>query len=145
MANRFNFNKVIQKFKGVDFSLDIANVAKNDFLNNFREQGFNGSKWKDVKRRTNPTKKQVRDGSSTRAILQGKGSGRLRKDVANSVSAGHKNGNKSYTLVVANEYAGYLNEGTPKMEKRQFVGMTEKLNRKILKKIDEKLKNIWEI
>lgn len=141
--DRFNFGKVLQNFKGIDISLDLANTAKNDFIGNFRKQGFGGVAWKDVKRRTDPTSKQVRDGSSTRAILQGKGSGRLRKDVANSVSTGHKNNNLSYTLVVENEYAGYLNEGTDKMPKRQFVGMTPELNQKLLNKIVSKLNGIW--
>ncbi|MBC7383022.1 MAG: hypothetical protein H7296_08515 [Bacteroidia bacterium] len=143
MANKFNFDRVLRNFKGVDLSLDIANVAKNDFLGNFRAQGFGGNPWQDVKRRTDPTKKQISDGSSTRAILQGKRSGKLRKDVANSVMTGRKNSKLSYTLVVENPYAGYLNEGTPNMVKRQFVGTTIALNNKILKKIDQKLKNIW--
>ena len=140
MANKFNFDKVLSRFKHIDLSLELANTAKNEFMNNFKEQGFNGSKWQPVKRK------------STQNILQGKGSGRLRKDVANSVNTGRKNNNLSYTLVVENEYARVHNEGLKAgrgkgfiMPKRQFVGMTEKLNAKLLQKINQKVKNIWEV
>ena len=138
MANKFNFDKVLSKFKNIDLSLDLANTAKNEFMNNFKDQGFNGNKWQAVKRK------------STQNILQGKGSGRLRKDVANSVSTGHKNNNLSYTLVVENEYARVHNEGLKAgrgsgfiMPKRQFVGMTPRLNDKLLRKINQKVKTIW--
>jgi len=111
MANKFNFGQIERKIKSLDLSLDLANVAKNEFMSNFKNQGFDGKAWRDVKRRTNPTKKDIRTGGSTRAILQGKRSGRLRKDVANSVSTGVKNSNLSYTLVVNNPYAQIQNEG----------------------------------
>ena len=138
MQNRFNFNQILSKFNNIDLSLIMANTAKNEFMNNFREQGFNGNKWEPVKRK------------STQNILQGKGSGRLRKDVANSVSTGHKNSNLSYTLVVENDYAKVHNEGLKSgrgagfiMPKRQFIGMTAKLNAKLLQKISQKVNTIW--
>ena len=145
MANKFNFDKVLSKFKHIDLSLDMANTAKNEFMNNFREQGFNGSKWQ--------SRKNNKD--SGRNILIGKGrkgatGGKLRRDVANSVTTGHKNSNLSYTLIVENEYARVHNEGLKSgrgsgfiMPKRQFVGMTSKLNAKILQKINQKVKIIW--
>jgi phage gpG-like protein len=148
MASQFDFRRVQLRLKEAEqgLSLALANIAKNEFLNNFRDQGFNGQKWKEVQRRTAGTKayRGNKDaGKRTRAILQGKGSGRLRKDVANSVSSGIKNSELSYTLVVDNEYASYHNDGTSKIPKRQFVGMTENLNKKILNKINEKFSKIW--
>jgi len=148
MASQFDFRRVQIRLKQAEkgLSLAIANVAKNEFLNNFREQGFNGKKWKEVQRRIAGTKAYAGNkdkGKRTRAILQGKGSGRLRKDVANSVSNGIKNSELSYTLIVDNEYASYHNDGTSKIPQRQFVGMTEKLNKKILNKINEKIIQIW--
>ena len=150
MANKFNFNEALYKIKSLDISLDLANTAKNDFLNNFRAQGFDGKNWQEVQRRISGTKpykypKTKDQGRKTRAILQGKGSGRLRKDVSNSVNRGVKNSNLSYTLIVQNPYAEYLNEGTNKMPKRQFVGLTRKLNDDLLKKITQKINPIWEI
>lgn len=148
MASQFDFRRIQIRLQEAEkgLSLALANVAKNEFLNNFREQGFNGKKWKEVQRRIEGTKAYSGNkdkGKRTRAILQGKGSGRLRKDVANSVANGRKNSELSYTLVVENNYASYHNDGTSKIPQRQFVGMTEKLNKKILNKINEKLSQIW--
>jgi len=148
MASQFDFRRVQIRLKEAEkgLSLSLANIAKNEFLNNFREQGFNGQKWREVQRRTAGTKAYAGSkdrGKRTRAILQGKGSGRLRKDVANSVSNGQKNSELSYTLIVNNEYASYHNDGTKTIPQRQFVGMTEKLNKKILNKINEKFSQIW--
>ena len=156
LSNKFNFDKVILQFKGIDLSLDMANTAKNDFLGNFKNQGFGGTKWIDVQRR-NPDSEWYKKGTESdrnRAILQGKGSGKLRKDVSNSVKSGHKNNNLSYTLIVNNPYASVHNEGgiakiygkkSFKMPKRQFVGMTPELNRKLLLKISQKTNKIWGI
>ena len=148
MATQFDFRRIQIRLKEAEkgLSLALANVAKNEFMNNFREQGFNGQKWQEVQRRIEGTKayKGRKDlGKRTRAILQGKGSGRLRKDVANSVSTGVKNSELSYTLIVKNPYASYHNDGTGKIPQRQFVGMTARLNKKILNKIDEKFSKIW--
>ena len=167
MADKFKFDRVLEKLKKVELSLDLANIAKTEFLNNFKNQGFDGVGWKDVKRRTNPTKSDIKNGGSTRSILIGKGSGRLRRDVANSVTTGRKNSNLSYTLVVQNDYASIHNNGgiinksasgktttgrtrfakkghNIVIPKRQFVGTTDSLNRKMLAKIESKLKKIWE-
>ena len=148
MASQFDFKRVQLRLQQAEkgLSLAMANVAKNEFLDNFRQQGFDGRKWKEVQRRIAGTKAYAGDkdkGKRTRAILQGKGSGRLRKDVANSVANGRKNSELSYTLIVENNYASYHNDGTSKIPQRQFVGMTEKLNKKILNKINEKLSQIW--
>ena len=148
MATQFDFKRIQARLKQAEkgLSLSLANIAKNEFLDNFKNQGFNGKKWQEVQRRTAGTKAfaGTKDrGKRTRAILQGKGSGRLRRDVANSVSNGVKNSELSYTLVVANPYASYHNDGTAKIPQRQFVGMTPKLNRLILSKINEKLYKIW--
>jgi phage gpG-like protein len=148
MATQFDFKRIQVKLKQAEkgLSLSLANIAKNSFLDNFKDQGFNGKKWQEVQRRTAGTKAFAGNkdrGKRTRAILQGKGSGRLRRDVANSVNNGVKNSELSYTLIVANPYASYHNDGTAKIPKRQFVGMTPKLNRQILSKINEKLSKIW--
>lgn len=174
MANRFNFDRVARNFRNIDLSLVMANTAKNGFLDNFRNQSFDGVGWK------------RRAGKQDGRNLLVK-SGRLRRDVSNSVSRGVKNSNLSYTLVVENPYAEVHNSGgevkkeatqravnfkvdkktgksrfakqskanfqqdirfkahTFKMPKRQFVGMTKDLNTKILKAIQYKLKGIWGI
>lgn len=131
-TNKFNFDKVLRNFKNIDLSLDMANTAKNEFMNNFREQGFDGKRW-------NPRKNNKDSGRNLLVKT-----GRLRRDVSNSVNTGKKNSNLSYTLVVNNGYAIYNNEGTNKIPKRQFVGMTQTLNKKLLNKISQRISKIWE-
>ena len=172
MANRFNFDRVARNFRNIDLSLVMANTAKNGFLDNFRNQSFDGVAWK------------KRGGKQDGRNLLVK-SGRLRRDVSNSVSRGVKNSNLSYTLVVENPYAEIHNSGGTinkqasqravnfrvnsrtgrsrfarqsranfqqninykayqiKMPKRQFIGMSKKLNESILKAVQYKLKSIW--
>ena len=131
--NKFNFEQVLRTFKNIDLSLDMANTAKTEFVNNFKNQGFDGQRWK--------PRKNNKDSGRNLLVK----SGRLRRDVINSVNSGHKNNNLSYTLIVNNPYAIYNNEGTSKMPKRQFVGMTTTLNKKLLTKISQRVNKIWEI
>ena len=133
MANKFNFGQISAKFKSLDLSLLMANTAKNDFLDNFKKESFEGKPWQ----------KRKSDKQAGRKLLVK--TGRLRRDVSNSVSEGHKNSNLSYTLVVNNPYAAFNNEGTNKMPQRQFVGMTPELNKKLLLKINQKIMRIWAI
>ena len=133
MANKFNFGQIARKFKSLDLSLDIANTAKMEFIQNFRNQSFNGKSWQ----------KRKSDKQAGRNLLVK--TGRLRRDVSNSVTAGTKNSNLSYTLVVNNPYAEYNNDGTSRMPQRQFVGMTPELNKKLLMKINQKVMKIWAI
>ena len=146
MANKFNFDKVHDRWKNINMALSLANVAKNEFVNNFKVQGFGGNNWKNVKRREAGTpeyKYPKTKGISRRTKPILVLSGQLRRDVFNSVAKGHKNSNLSYTLVVENPYAGYLNEGTDKIDKRQFVGTTPELQNKIATKIKEITNKIW--
>ena len=133
MANKFNFGAMANKLKSIDLSLDIANTAKNDFLANFKKESFDGRAWQ----------KRKSDKQAGRNLLVK--TGRLRRDVSNSVAEGHKNSNLSYTLVVNNPYAAFNNEGTNKMPQRQFVGMTSELNKKLLIKINQRVIKIWAI
>lgn len=156
MANKFNFGAMANKLKSLDLSLDMANTAKMEFVQNFRNQSFDGKAWAEVERRK-PNSEWYKKGTQSdrnRSILIGKGSGKLRRDVGNSVKTGHKNSNLSYTLVVNNKYAAVHNEGLNakiygkksfKMPQRQFVGMTSELNKKLLMKINQKIIKIWAI
>lgn len=131
MASKFNFGDVLRNLKSIDISLDLANTAKNDFMNNFRQESFGSKKWEPRKSKKNIGRK---------LLVR---TGRLRRDVSNSVTNGRRNSNFSYTLAVKNPYAEYLNDGTPNMDPRQFVGMTAELNRKLLTKISQRLGTIW--
>lgn len=133
ILRRLNFDIVQRKIKNLDVSLPLANTAKNHFLQNFAEQSFDGKNWNKRKKETNKSK--------GKNILIG--TGKMRKDVANSVSNGEKNGLKKYTLVVKNEYAKYHNYGTNKLPQRQFVGTDNKLNEKLEKKLNQLASKVW--
>jgi hypothetical protein len=139
--SKFNFDVIAGAIKKSrpELMLIMANAAKNEFLNNFRQQGFGANKWQEVKRRIpgTPEYKYPKDkdpGRHTRDILIGKGSGRLRKDVANSVTTGHPVPD-GYVMVVNNDYGIYHNEGDANLPKRQFVGTTPELTAVLKNKI----------
>jgi len=141
--NEFNFDGIRRQLLKTDISLDLANTVKNEAVTNFNRQGYDGKKWQEVQRRvpTTRTYKYAKKSSRSRAILVQ--SGRLRRDVANSVSAGKKNNNWSYTLVVNNPYAEAHNSGTNRLPERRFLGITPDLNKRLLQKINQRLKEAW--
>lgn len=123
---------------------EIAMANKNEFLNSFKKQGWDGKKWEEVQRRIPgtraykyPKKKGLR--RRTRPILVGKGS--LRRAVNSSI--------KSVTpwrvrFQVDLPYAAIHNEGSnvggkgrKPMPKRQYMGDSKGLN-KINKEIIQK-------
>jgi phage gpG-like protein len=124
----------------------IANQAQNYFVMSWRNQGFDGNKWQEVRRRvagTNEYKYPIKKGLSrrTRPILIGK-TGRLRRKVANSVVLANWNMIK---LLVDLPYAAVHNEGTANTPKREFMGQTAELTRMQRQRIDSFFDQIWDI
>lgn len=143
--DKFNFDKVIAAIERSKRTLPprVGNETKNYFLSSWTKQGFGGEKWKEVQRRIAGTKayKYAKPAARTRAILVGKGSGRLRRDVANSLRVTTWD---KIQFSVQNPYARYHNEGTEKLPKRQFVGQTRELTNKQLAIIKSELGGIWQ-
>jgi phage gpG-like protein len=130
---RFNEAKKIEDFikraeKEINNFSDIAGVeAVNFYTRNFTKQGFddNGVEhWKGRKR------ERKRD--SGRAILVK--SGALRRSLLK-----RKAGKLSVFIISPLAYANRHNEGLKGMPKRQFVGNSRKLNKKILFKLDRRI------
>lgn len=148
MATQFNFGKIKQNMLSIDIAKQLGDIVASGFDDSFKEEGFDNVKWEDVKRRisgANLYKPTPKDPSKkTRPILQGL-SGKLRRAVSNSSQSGYKINNLTYVLVVNNEYAQYHNEGTNKIPKRKFIGVSTKTNKKILMFISSKINKIWEI
>lgn len=148
--DKFNFKEVLARMNRVKKELPtiLANDAKNDFLNNFRQQGFEGKKWQEVKRRI-PTEKAYKGrkdpGKRTRAILQGKGSGRLRVAVANSLKQATWD---KILFIVQTKYARVHNDGGVagrthfRMPQRQYIGGRQ-LQRKLSLKAKKVIDTIW--
>lgn len=102
----------------------VANDAKNHFLDGFKKGGYQTdaslSGW--AKRKKLDKKRKGR-----RAILVKTGQLRGDLDVRRT--------NKNEVVLGTNDtaYASYLNEGTPSMVQREFLGKSRKLNAKITK------------
>jgi len=119
-----------------------SNEAVNFFQDNFRRQGFLDRSVKPWK----PRKKK----DPGRGILIGKGGG---SKLWNSIAKTSVNlGKKSVTIGIkgdADKYASVHNYGLMsgrgegfKMPKRQFIGESKVLNKKIIRLIDKRLRKI---
>lgn len=132
---RFNFARVKENLTNAKEQIPqiLANDAKNYFVASFDKQSWNGQQWQEVKRRIPgtpeykyPTKKDL--GRRTRPILIGKGSGKLRRFVSNSIRTTQW---PIVRLVVDLPYARAHNEGNTarNLPKRQYVGQTDELTK----------------
>ena len=124
----------------------IANQAQNYFVMSWRNQGFDGNRWQEVRRRiegTDEYKYPIKKGLSrrTKPILIGK-TGRLRRKVANSVVLANWN---MIRLVVDLPYAAAHNEGTDNIPQRQFMGQTNELTKMQRQRIDSFFDQVWDI
>ena len=138
--SKLPINQQLARFKAerMKISSAISLMARKHFSSNFNNQGFDGKAWKNVKRRTNPTKRDIKNGGSTRAILYGKKSGVLSKSITGTVRSWDK-----IVIGTTVDYAKFHNEGTAKIPKRQFIGDSEILNKKIVNLIESKINAIF--
>jgi len=151
--NFFNFRQVKERLIATKRELLVllGNQAQNYFYSSFRKQAFNGQPWKEVQRRIEGTpayKYPKTKGLQRRTspILVGAGykvrGGKLRRAVSNMARTATFNVN-GFRMIVDVDYAGYLNDGTPKMAARRFVGQTQELTEMQRKKIIQTINNIW--
>lgn len=135
MDNKFRFGQVLKSKELMkrELPLQLANQAQNFFVKSWSDQGWDGEKWKEVKRRISGTPEfkypKFRDlGRRTRAIMVGsiynKRGSHLRNQVSKSIQT------VSFPLirlVVNSPYAERHNEGLGGMPRRRFMGQTVKL------------------
>lgn len=154
MATKFNFDKVRQNIAQVKRDLPRlwANDAQNYYLAAFVNEGWNGGKWKEVKRREEDTseyKYPMSKGLSRRTNKILIGTGRLRQAVANS--SGNAKINYStfdFTVTLSLDtsvvpYATYINDGTPNMEQRKFFGDSPALRKILRDRIKRYMAKVW--
>jgi hypothetical protein len=150
MANQFHFDKLLENLKQMKSTLpaQLANDTQNFFLASFKKQGWDNTglqRWKEVQRRIPGTRsykypKNKDLGRHTRAILQGKGSGVLRKAVASSIRS---TSFSRIILEVSVPYATYLNSGTKNMPARKFMGDSISLRKIQRKRIVNTIDRLW--
>jgi len=147
----------LERFFKTDM-LDIIGVeAVNHFEESFENEGFTDvalKKWEPRK----ATDRRGRDITRYRTARIGK-PGQLnaygRRIQGRAILTGHNSGgdklrnslryttgNSKVDIVTDKDYAKTHNEGEGNMPKRQFMGHSAQLDRKILKKIDKQLKKI---
>lgn len=150
--------KELQEFMDNDL-LDIIEVeGLNHFEESFDNEGFTDSslvKWKPRKTKD----KRGRDITKYRTNKVGK-KGSLnsygRKNEGRAILTGHSTGgnklrnslkakqvNSGVEFSTDKEYAEVHNEGKGDMPKRQFIGKSKKLDKKIIKKANKRLDKIF--
>lgn len=155
MADRFNFKEVQQKLLQTrrELLVLLSNQAQDYFARSFKTGSFDGKPWKEVQRRTpgTPSYKYPKGRGlqrRTSPILVGAGAGvrggTLLRQVATMARTAAIS-NNSLKMIVDSEYAGYHNDGTPRMVKRQFVGQTKELTAMQKTKINEVIMRIWQV
>jgi phage gpG-like protein len=140
--NGFNFDRVIANLDRVKKTLPkvIGNETQLFFNSSFRNEGWDGNKWQEPKRKD-------KKGSSSRlrsqTLVQ---SGTLRRAVARSLQTATWEKISFEVKDVA--YGRVHNEGLPmkngqKMPQRQFMGDSKKLREIQLSKIKSAFDKIW--
>ncbi|HXR84325.1 MAG TPA: hypothetical protein VN722_08455 [Hanamia sp.] len=154
MPTKFNFeevNKMLSRYKRETLVL-LANQAQNYFLGSFKKQGWNGSQWPEVQRRTPGTKAYKYPKTKglqrrTQPILIGSGykkrGGTLRRAVSSMERTAQISSDRVRMLVDL-PYAEVINEGGKHMPERRFIGQTEQLTKMQKDKITEIVNKIWQ-
>ena len=128
-----------------DIPKKLANRLVGAFKQNFRDEGFFGSRWKDVRRRTSPSKRQAGKASSSRSILTGE-SGNLGRSI-HVVEA-----NRSRVVIESDlPYSAAHNDGTTSagrkhtthIPQRQFMGDHAVVRKIVIETIEKELKKAF--
>ncbi len=131
----FNFKKKIAKFKATKKKLPVAvgAIAKSHYLKSFRDQGFTDNTLSPWAKRKRPNRSDRRN-KANRAILVNRG--HLRR----SIRVVRAKWNRIEVGSTGIKYAKYHNQGKGRLPKRQFVGASKVMNRKIRARIRKDIK-----
>lgn len=143
MKSPWNLDKVLENLVKAkrEIVAEVANTTQSYFEGSWRKQGWDGKRWKEVKRRipgTNaykyPKKKGL--GRRTRAINVGKG--RTRRSFV-CISK------RFERMVIQNTspYSSFINEGTENMPARPIMGQTAELTQIQTRIITKGIDRIW--
>lgn len=133
----FNFEQKLQELKRLKSNLPliVGNIAKRHFVKSFKDGGFTDVNLDPWAKRKRLDKSDRRTGTN-RAILVK--SGHLRGSIRVKVA----NFNKIEIGAYGVPYARYHNQGVGKMPKRQFIGQSRLMTRKISKRIKQEIVKI---
>jgi len=151
--NKFEFDKVFEKLQQMKPKLpqEIAAIAQSSFVKNFNTESFFGEKWKEVQRRQEGTKaykypKTKKLSRRVKPILVDRGN--LKREVNSSIKEQNWDLIKLGVDVSSFNKGGYnyaaaQNEGTDKIPKREFMGNSPILEKKIKDKIRKSISEIF--
>lgn len=157
MKNPFAKLKM-QIHKAIDSDLPkiCGNEAVRLFKKNFREEGFFGKKWQEVKRRQSYTvTRQTKRGVRTRVVPKAKGAAGSRRiltgetgDLGRSIKM--RPGTGKVTIYSDLPYSRVHNDGLRagrgggfKMPRRQFIGDNPELQRALKVKIEQHFSKLF--
>ena len=139
MAKQFDFNKKINDFKKLNRTLPkrIGNIALNHFLKSFDREAFSdGSISSDPWAKRKSKTKRDKTAGRRQLLIQ---SGALKRSIKVSPGASFKKiAVGSYGIV----YASRHNRGLKGMPKRQFIGKSKILNKRIKFVINQEMKKL---
>ena len=134
MADNFGFQKLLTGLQQMKAKVPVllANEAQNYFVRSFTQQGWDGQRWQEVKRRepgTQEYKYPKSKGLSRRTSPILVRTGRLRRAVSNSIRSATW---QSVRLVVDLKYAAAQNDGNPdrNLPRRHYMGNSPILEQK---------------
>lgn len=138
MESKFNIQAKITKLNQAKIDLPklIGNIGQAFFQLNFDKQQWNGVAWLPRKDGTWYAKEMY-----GHAILVGR-SGDLRRAMQNTIKS--TDWRKIVWAVKDVAYAGFINEGTDDMPKRQFIGYNDEMMKLVTRKIDSEFKKIMQ-
>ena len=144
--NKFHFDRLRMNLLRMKSELPIilANHAQNFFVGTFTKQAWDGTGWKEVKRRqpgTDEYKYPKFKGLSRRTSPILVRTGRLRRAVSNSIRSATFN---SVRLVVDLPYAAAQNDGNDNLPRRRFMGNSPVLVVEQKNKITKYINKAWQ-
>jgi hypothetical protein len=140
MENKFHIDQLIANIDKVKRELPVllANQAERHFVSSWQQQGYEGARWKEVKRREPGTpeyKYPKFKGLSRRTNPIGVNTGALRRDANNSIRSQNWDLVK---LVSSLGYSSYFNKNRPFM--RDSPGLRAKQKTLITSTVNKALK-----
>lgn len=140
--SKFGFDKLKKEFeRDIDeVTKKMAKISSVHFVESFSRQSWDGVKWKEVQRRiqgTNAYKYPKNKGLQrrTKPILVNKGT--LRRAVNNSLKSANKG---TIIFEINSDYAIFQNEGTDRIDKRQFIGWSKYLQARFINMLKNELR-----
>lgn len=122
-----------------DIARKVVETTHNEFINNFDSQSFDGKRWPEVERNESSKgwKAKYSKYSGNPPLVE---TGNLKEALRNSIKGTTW---RDMRIELDNDYAEFVNAGTKNIPARTFIGMTNTLEDKLKKIIEEEITNMF--